>query len=102
MDSKVQDNNKMATAPLGKLMTELAVPTVFAQLVNLLYNMVDRIYVGRIPEVGHLALAGLGVTFPVIILISAFAALVGAGGAPQAAICMGKKDMKGEIGRAHV
>ena len=61
MDSKVQDNNKMATAPLGKLMTELAVPTVFAQLVNLLYNMVDRIYVGRIPEEGHLALAGLGV-----------------------------------------
>ena len=57
--------------------------------------MVDRIYVGRIPEVGHLALAGLGVTFPVIILISAFAALVGAGGAPQAAICMGKKDLKG-------
>lgn len=52
-----------ATAPLGKLMAELAVPTVFAQLVNLLYNMVDRIYVGRIPEVGHLALAGLGVTF---------------------------------------
>ena len=95
MDSRVQDNNKMATAPLGKLMAELAVPTVFAQLVNLLYNMVDRIYVGRIPEVGHLALAGLGVTFPVIILISAFAALVGAGGAPQAAICMGKKDMKG-------
>ena len=95
MDSRVQDNNKMATAPLGKLMAELAVPTVFAQLVNLLYNMVDRIYVGRIPEVGHLALAGLGVTFPVIILISAFAALVGAGGAPQAAICMGKKDLKG-------
>ena len=92
MDSKVQDNNKMATAPLGKLMTELAVPTVFAQLVNLLYNMVDRIYVGRIPEVGHLALAGLGVTFPVIILISAFAALVGAGGAPQAALCMGGAD----------
>ena len=92
MDSRVQDNNKMATAPLGKLMAELAVPTVFAQLVNLLYYMVDRIYVGRIPEVGHLALAGLGVTFPVIILISAFAALVGAGGAPQAAICMGKKD----------
>lgn len=83
MDSKVQDNNKMATAPLGKLMTELAVPTVFAQLVNLLYNMVDRIYVGRIPEVGHLALAGLGVTFPVIILISAFAALVGAGERPR-------------------
>lgn len=84
---------KMATAPLGKLLFELAVPTVFAQIVNLLYNMVDRIYVGRIPEVGHLALAGLGVTFPIIVLISAFAALLGAGGAPKAAISMGQKDM---------
>lgn len=89
-----QKTDRMADAPLGKLLFELAVPTVFAQLVNLLYNMVDRIYVGRIPEIGHLALAGLGVTFPVIILISAFASLIGAGGAPQAAICMGKKDMK--------
>lgn len=89
------DADRMATAPLGKLMFELAVPTVFAQLVNLLYNMVDRIYVGRIPEVGHLALAGLGVTFPIIILISAFAALIGAGGAPRAAILMGRKDMDG-------
>jgi len=87
-------NDRMANAPLGRLLLELAVPTVFAQIVNLLYNMVDRIYVGRIPEVGHLALAGLGVAFPVIMLISAFAALIGAGGAPQAAICMGKKDMK--------
>lgn len=87
-------SDRMAAAPLGKLLFELAIPTVFAQIVNLLYNMVDRIYVGRIPEVGHLALAGLGVTFPIIILISAFAALIGAGGAPQAAICMGKKDMK--------
>ena len=91
--SEETKNNRMATAPLGRLMFELAVPTVFAQIVNLLYNMVDRIYVGRIPEVGHLALAGLGVTFPVIMLISAFAALIGAGGAPQAAICMGRKDM---------
>lgn len=85
----------MATAPLGKLMTELAVPTVFAQLVNLLYNMVDRIYVGRIPEVGHLALAGLGVTFPVIILISAFAALVGAGGAAPGSHLYGKEGYEG-------
>lgn len=83
----------MATAPLGRLMLEMALPTVFAQIVNLLYNMVDRIYVGRIPEVGHLALAGLGVTFPVIMLISAFAALIGAGGAPRAAICMGRKEL---------
>ncbi len=91
MESRTKDD-KMANAPLGRLLIELAVPTVFAQLVNLLYNMVDRIYVGRIPEVGHLALAGLGVTFPVIILISAFAALIGAGGAPRAAIYMGRKE----------
>lgn len=52
--------NKLGTAPLGKLMLELAVPTVFAQIVNMLYNMVDRIYVGRIPDVGSMALAGLG------------------------------------------
>lgn len=91
MESRARDD-KMSNAPLGRLLIELAVPTVFAQLVNLLYNMVDRIYVGRIPEVGHLALAGLGVTFPIIILISAFAALIGAGGAPRAAIYMGRKE----------
>ena len=91
MESRAKDD-KMANAPLGRLLIELAVPTVFAQLVNLLYNMVDRIYVGRIPEVGHLTLAGLGVTFPIIILISAFAALIGAGGAPRAAIYMGRKE----------
>lgn len=71
------DNNRLGSAPLGKLLFELALPTVFAQIVNLLYNMVDRIYVGRIPEAGPLALAGLGVAFPIIILISAFASLVG-------------------------
>lgn len=91
------DDNKerLGTAPLGKLMFELAVPTVFAQIVNLLYNMVDRIYVGRIPGEGSMALAGLGVAFPVIMLISAFAALVGMGGAPRASICMGQKDQEG-------
>lgn len=86
--------NKLGTAPIGPLLLQLALPTVFAQIVNLLYNMVDRIYVGRIPEIGPMALAGLGVSFPVIILISAFAALVGMGGAPQAAISMGRKDME--------
>ncbi len=86
------ENNPLATAPLGPLMVQLAVPTVFAQIVNLLYNMVDRIYVGRIPETGTYALAGLGVSFPIILLISAFASLVGMGGAPQAGIAMGKKD----------
>lgn len=86
------ENNRLATAPLGSLMVQLAVPTIFAQLVNLLYNMVDRIYVGRIPETGTYALAGLGVSFPIILLISAFAALVGMGGAPQAGIAMGQQD----------
>lgn len=90
---KDERTEKLAKAPLGRLMFELAVPTVFAQIVNLLYNMVDRIYVGRIPDVGPMALAGLGVAFPIIILISAFAALIGAGGAPRAAISMGKGDL---------
>ena len=89
------EKDKLGTAPLGKLMFELAVPTVFAQIVNLLYNMVDRIYVGRIPETGSMALAGLGVAFPIILLISAFSALVGMGGAPRASICMGQKDNDG-------
>ena len=90
-----ENKERLGTAPLGKLMFELAVPTVFAQLINMLYNMVDRIYVGRIPGEGSLALAGLGVSFPIIILVSAFSALVGMGGAPQAAIHMGRKDYEG-------
>ncbi|MEG0565143.1 MAG: MATE family efflux transporter, partial [Hungatella sp.] len=89
------NNQQLGTAPLGKLMFQLAIPTVFAQIVNLLYNMVDRIYVGRIPETGSLSLAGLGVAFPAILLISAFSALVGMGGAPRASICMGQKDHEG-------
>ena len=89
------NKEKLGTMPLGRLMFQLVVPTVFAQIVNLLYNLVDRIYVGRIPGEGSMALAGLGVTFPVIMLISAFAALVGQGGAPRASICMGQKDMEG-------
>ena len=73
-------------------MFKLAIPTVMAQLVNLLYNIVDRIYVGRIPEIGSLSLAGLGVTFPIILLVSAFAMLAGMGGASRAAVSMGEKD----------
>lgn len=88
------DNNRLATEKPSKLLFSLAIPTVLAQLVNLLYNIVDRMYVGRIPGEGRLALAGLGVTFPIIMLVSAFAALIGMGGAPLAAIEMGKKDNK--------
>ena len=73
--------------PIGPLLCRL--PTITAQVVNLLYNIVDRIYIGRIPLEGKLALTGMGVTFPVITLISAFSALVGMGGAPRASIALG-------------
>jgi putative MATE family efflux protein len=83
----------LGTAPVGKLLFKLALPTVVAQLINMLYNVVDRIYIGHIPEVGDLALTGVGVCMPIIMIVSAFAALVGSGGAPRASIFMGKKDM---------
>ena len=79
----------LATAPIGKLMLKLAVPSVAAQFINMLYNIVDRIYIGHIPEVGDVALTGVGVTFPIITLVSAFAAFAGQGGAPLAAIQLG-------------
>lgn len=82
----------MATAPIGRLLFKLAVPTIIAQLVNLLYNVVDRIYIGHMPETGSIALTGIGLCFPVIYLISAFTMLIGQGGAPKAAIAMGRGD----------
>ena len=81
----------LGTAPIGKLLFKLAVPTVVAQLVNMLYNIVDRIYIGHMPGDGDLALTGVGVCMPLIMIVSAFAALVGSGGAPRASIFMGKK-----------
>ena len=88
------DNNKdfLGTQPIGRLLLKLALPTVAAQLINMLYNIVDRMYIGHIKDVGALALTGVGVCIPLIIIISAFAALVGNGGAPRASIYMGKKD----------
>ena len=82
----------LGTEKISKLLFKLAVPSVVAQLVNLLYNMVDRVYIGHMAEVGSLALTGVGVCMPVIMLVSAFACLVGMGGAPQVSICMGKKE----------
>lgn len=82
----------LGTAPIGKLLFKLAVPTVIAQVVNMLYNIVDRIYIGHIPDIGSDALTGMGVCMPVIMLVSAFAALVSSGGAPRASIYMGKGD----------
>lgn len=83
----------LGTAPIGKLLFKLAIPTVVAQMINMLYNIIDRIYIGHMPEIGDLALTGVGVCMPVIMIVSAFAALVGAGGAPRASIFMGKKDI---------
>lgn len=88
-----QDNKFLGTAPLGPLLFKLAIPTILAQLINMLYNIVDRIYIGHMPENGDLALTGVGVCLPVILIVSAFAALVGSGGAPRASIFMGKGDI---------
>ena len=82
----------LAKEPVGKLLLKLALPTVTAQIINMLYNIIDRIYIGHISENGALALTGVGVCMPLIMIVSAFAALVGNGGAPRASIFMGQGD----------
>lgn len=91
-ESKKDDKEFLGKEPIGKLLRQLALPTVAAQLINMLYNIVDRIYIGHIPDIGAAALTGVGVCMPLIMIVSAFAALVGYGGAPRASIFMGKKD----------
>ena len=81
-----KDKDFLGTEPVGKLMFRLALPTITAQLINMLYNIIDRIYIGHIPGNGALALTGVGVCMPLIMIISAFAALVGGGGTPRAPI----------------
>lgn len=90
----MQKNNNtfLGTEPIGRLLVRLSVPTVAAQLINMLYNIVDRIYIGHMPSGGSLALTGVGVCMPIIMFVSAFAALIGAGGAPRASIFMGRGD----------
>lgn len=89
----MQDNKTfLGTEPVGRLLLKLALPTVAAQLINMLYNIVDRIYIGHIPGDGALALTGVGVCMPLIMIVSAFAALVGSGGSPRASIFMGQND----------
>ena len=83
----------MGTGSIPKLLAQLANPAVIAQIINLLYNIVDRIYIGHIPEVGASALTGVGLFVPILMLINAFAMLAGSGGAPRAAIAMGRKDL---------
>ena len=89
----MNDNKEMlGTAPIGKLLFKLAIPTVVAQLINMLYNIVDRIYIGHMPGDGSLALTGVGVCMPIIMIVSAFASMISSGGAPKASIYMGKGD----------
>lgn len=90
-----EQENPLGTERVGRLLLRLALPAVTAQLVNMLYNIVDRIYIGHIPDVGAAALTGVGVTFPVIMVIAAFSALIGMGGAPRASIKMGQNDDAG-------
>ena len=87
-------NNKLGQGSVGKLMFSLAVPAVISQVINMLYNIVDRMYIGHIPVIGVDALTGLGLCFPIIMIVSAFSSLFGMGGAPKAAIQMGKGDYK--------
>ena len=85
----------MGTGSIKKLMVQMAVPALVGQVINLLYNIVDRIYIGHIPQIGGMALTGVGLFTPILMLITAFALLAGAGGAPRAAIAMGRGDRDG-------
>ena len=80
----------LADGNIKKLLFKMSLPAILAQVINLLYNMVDRMFIGRIKDVGALALTGVGVTLPIIIVIAAFAALVSMGAAPRASIMLGK------------
>lgn len=86
----MEQTNSLGTENVGKLLIRLSVPAVLAQLVNMLYNIIDRIYIGNMPDIGSAALTGVGVTFPVLMFISAFAVLIGMGGAPKASVKLGE------------
>ena len=90
MDETHTKFERLTGDPVSKLILRLAVPTVLSQLVNMLYNIVDRIFIGHIEGIGDLALTGVGVCMPLIMLVSAFAFLASAGGAPRASIFLGE------------
>lgn len=92
MESLEQKKDFLGTEPVGKLLWKLSIPAIAAQIVNLLYNLVDRIYIGHMPGNGDLALTGVGVCMSVIMIVSAFAAFVSSGGAPRASMAMGRND----------
>lgn len=97
MKNSSNNSEMLAAEPVGRLLFKLAVPTVTAQIINMLYNIVDRIYIGHIPGVGAQALTGVGVCMPLIMLVSAFGSLVGCGGAPRASIFMGRGDRESAL-----
>ena len=87
-----EDKDFLGKEPVGELLLKLALPTVTAQIINMLYNIVDRIYIGHIPEIGEAALTGVGVCMPLIMIVTAFSAFAAYGGAPRASIYMGQGD----------
>ena len=92
LDNNNSKSSELANKPVGKLLFQLALPAIAAQIINVLYNVVDRMYIGHIPDIGAMALTGVGVTMPVIMAVSAFAYLISMGGSPRASIMMGKQD----------
>ena len=93
-DDKLDNEKLFREGSIAKTILKLSIPLVVSQIINVLYNLVDRIYVGNIPVIGDEALAGLGIAFPTIMIVSAFAALFGTGGAPIASILMGEGKRK--------
>ena len=91
----MEQNERLARESIPRLLLRLSLPAVTAQVINALYNIVDRMYIGRIAVIGTDALTGVGITFPIIMIISAFASLIGMGGAPFTSIKMGQKDSEG-------
>ena len=89
------NDKRLGAEPIPRLIFSLALPAVAAQLINVLYNIVDRIYIGHMEGAGDLALTGVGITLPILMVISAFSAFVGMGGAPLASIRLGEGDHKG-------
>lgn len=86
------NNTYLGTEPVGSLLRKLAIPSVTAQLINMLYNIVDRIYIGHMPEHGAMALTGVGVCMPIIMIVTAFTSVSSTGGSPRSSIFMGKQD----------
>lgn len=95
MQTQSQKDRELGTKSVGKLLFSLAVPAITAQIINVLYNVVDRMYIGHIEEIGPQALTGVGVTMPLITAIAAFAMLASMGGAPRASILLGRGDREG-------